>query len=199
MADWWKQFVGLFQKVEESSPSNPVIHELIKRSDEERSDFLHWKQTIVRRRLQDWLFDQYAVFQALPYEIDESLDFLSTPSSKGFAIHFIKTRYSRRDVQHFFDFLKERVLDQNYKVQISDRRTYNRPDWVETIERHYLKPRQTQREETKFRQGFGNVTIENVQRNDKSFMLKFRVTIYKDHQFEEAQAFRELMQLLAME
>lgn len=199
MGDWWDDIRGLFQKAESSSPSHPAIHEMIERSSDEKVDFQHWKETIVRRRLQDWLFDQYAIFQALPHETDETLDFLSTPSSKGFAIHFSMTRYSQRDVQHYFDFLKERVLAQNYRIQISDRRTYNRKEWIETVERHYLKPRQKKQESQKLRQGFGNITIEHVKRDELSHLLKFRATIYRDHQFEDARGFRELMQLLAAE
>lgn len=199
MADWWDQIKALFSKAEQSSPSQPVVHEVITRTETEISDFSHWKETVVRRRLQDWLFDQYAVFQAFPNDIDETLDFLSTPSTKGFAIHFFMTRYSQRDVQHYFDFLKEKVLDQGYRVQVSDRRTYNRPDWVETVERHYLKPRQAKLTDSKLRQAFGNVTIEYVSRDEASYQLRFKATIYNDHQFEEAKGFRELMQRIAME
>lgn len=197
MADFWDRLKRLFRSAEESTPSNPAIHRIIERSDDEQQDYEHWKETLVRRRLQDWLADQYAIFRVLPDDIDEALDFLDTPSSKGFVIHFHKTRYSGRDIQHFFDFLKDRVLEQGYRVQVSDTRTYNRPTWVETVERHYLKPRSA-REDGKFHQAFGNITIENHLRDDRNHYLKFRATVYKDHQFHEADEFHELMQLLLM-
>jgi len=194
MADLWDRLRNLFRSVEESSPSNPAVHELIRRSDDEQQDYSFWKDTLVRRRLQNWLSDQYALFLVTPDDVDDALDFLDTPSSKGFVVYFFKTQYSQRDVQHFFDYLKERVLDLGYRTQISDTRTFSRPKWVETVERHYLKPPSQGRTEGKFYQEFGNITIENHLRDEQVHYLKFRATIYKDHQFHEAKTFQQLMQ-----
>lgn len=212
MADWWDYIKGLFTRAEESSPSRPVIHELIQRSEKEKEDYADWKKTLVRRRLQDWLLDQYAVYRVSPADIDESLDFLDTPSSKGFVIHFHKTRYSPRDVRHFFDFLKEQVLRLDYRAQLSDVRTFNRPAWVATVERHYLKPGSPFRRQTPpgttsldtasgssplFNQRFGNITVELVLRDERPHYLKFQATAYQDRLFTEAEDFRNLMQFLS--
>ena len=198
MENIWKYFKNLFHKAEESSPSQPLIHEMIQRSETERADYQRWKNTLVCRRLMDWLNGQYAIYRTAPKDIDEALDFLDTPSSKGFVIHFHKTRYSKRDVTHFFDFLKEQVLALEYRSQISDLRTYNRSNWVETVERHYLKPgsrlRKEQQESGRFLQKFGNIMIELELRNEQVFNLRFRATSYKDSLFEEPQEFKELMQ-----
>lgn len=196
MAKLWDYIKQLFQEAEQSSASQPVVHEMIKRSPAEREDYLQWREGLIRRRLIDWLRDQYAIFQVLPDDIDEALDFLNTPSSKGFVVHFYKTNYSRREVIHFFDYLKEQVLALNYRTQISDSRTYNKPDWVETTERHYLKPRPNFEAGKKSKQAFGNVMIEVEIRDDKVRNLRFRATVYKDHQFEEAEDFKDLMQAL---
>ena len=77
-------------KAEESSPSQPLIHELIQRTEKEKEDYQQWKQTLVLRRLMDWLKDQFAMYQINSERVDEGLDFLNTPSSKGFVIHFHK-------------------------------------------------------------------------------------------------------------
>ena len=198
MDSLWNYFKNLFDKAGESSPSQPLIHEMIVRSDEEREDYAHWKKTLVCRRLEDWINNQYAIYRVTPRDIDEAIDFLDTPSSKGFVIHFSKTRYSRRDATHFFDFLKEQVLALEYRSQISDLRTYNRPDWVETIERHYLKPgpriRKEPQEDGRFLQKYGNITIELELRNEQVFNLRFRATSYQDSLFKEAREFEELIQ-----
>lgn len=196
MPNLWEQFKNLFKEAEQSSPSKPLIHELIQREEAEVKDYNFWKSTLVRRRLIDWLNDQYAIFLFQPNDIDEALDFLDTPSSKGFVIHFHRTRYSRRDVTHFFDYLKERVLQLDYRPQISDTRTYNRPQWVETVQRHYLKPKPDFEREGKINQQFGNVTIEFELRDDNVHNLKFRATSYKDRLFEDAREFSELMKLV---
>ena len=196
MADLWDYVKNLFAKAEESSPTQPLVHEVITRSKEEKEDFQQWKDTLVCRRLKDWLSDQYAVYRVDPDYIDEGLDFLNTPSSKGFVIHFFKTRYSRRDVTHFFDYFKEKVRALEYRTQVSDRRSYQKNNHAETVERHYLKPRTGtyDQENPKFRQRYGNVMIELTFRNDQPWNLKFRATTYNDSQFHEAKAFSELMQ-----
>lgn len=192
MADIWNYFTRLLGRFEKSSPAEPMIHELINRSTEELADFDFWKTTIVKHRLLNWLADQYAIFQLNPEQIDEGIDFLDTPSSKGFAIHFYHTQYSRRDAQHLFDFLKTKILQLNYHTQISDMRSYNKSSWVETVERHYLKPRIAFDSSEKYTQQYGNVTIENVYRNDQPHQLRFRATVYADRQFQQPFAFKEL-------
>lgn len=194
MAKIWQYIRDLFQEAEESSPSNPAIHTVIKRSEEEQEAYNRWLQSLIKRRLVDWLADQYAIYRVLPKDTDEALDFLDTPSSKGFAVHFHKTNYTRREITHFFDYLKEQIRTLNYKVQLSDTRTYNRSKWVETVERHYLKPRPYFEKGKKMNQRFGNVTIELVLRNDQVHQLKLQATTYQDHMYDEAEEFRDLMQ-----
>ncbi len=194
MKDIWDYLKGLFQKAEESSPSNPYLHELINRTEEEKSAYKIWKGSLSQRRMMDWLNDQYAIWQALPDDIDPAIDFLNTPSSKGFVIHLSKKEYPREDAIHLFDYFKEQVLALNYKPQLSDTRTWSQKSWVETVERHYLKPRQNWAGEKKINQRFGNVTIELTFRNDLPHHLKFRATSYSDHLYAEAEEFRELMQ-----
>lgn len=193
MSDFWKQIKKLFQTAESSSPSNPLIHEVIQRSEQEKEDYQYWKNTLVCKRLISWLHEQYAIYQVLPDDIDEAIDFLNTPSAKGFVIHFHKTQYSQRDVTHLLDYLKEKVLDLNYRPQISDTRTYNRSKWVEQVQRHYLKPSPSVRTEGKLNQRFGNIKIELFFRDNAVYNLQFSATTYKDSLFNEADEFKKLM------
>lgn len=196
MAGIWDYIKDIFKEAEESSPSNPAIHALIERSKEEQDRYTQWLESLIKRRLVDWLDNQYAVYRVSPDDIDEAMDFLHTPSSKGFVIHFFKTNYNRQEVTHFFDFLKDQMRQLNYKLQISDTRTYNRKEWVETVERHYLKPRPSFEKGKKIDQRFGNVTIELVLRNDQVYQLKMQATSYQDHLYDEAEEFKDLMQAI---
>ncbi|MEM6697747.1 MAG: hypothetical protein AAF599_05085 [Bacteroidota bacterium] len=193
MNNIWSQIKGLFKQVEESSSIKPAIHEVISRSEEEKEDYQHWKNTIVRRRLSDWLSHQYALYKTLHNETDEGIDFLNTPSMKGFVIHFHQTQYSKRDAVHFLDFLKERVAKLNYRIQLSDVRTYSKPKWVESIQKHYLKPRTTFEEGIKIDQQYGNISIDLLLRDDRPHHLRFSATSYSDHLYEEAKDFGELV------
>ena len=194
MSNFWQNLLRLGRQVENSSPAQPAIHELIQRSEEEKADYEEWKKSFVLRRLLDWLSDQYAIHRVAPNDVDEALDFLNTPSAKGFVVHFHQTQYSRREATHFFDYLKERVKSFNYRRQVSDTRTYHRNTWVETLEKHYLKPRYGERHEGQWDQIFGNILIELEIRDDQVYNLRFRATHYSDRQFLPPRDFKELMQ-----
>jgi hypothetical protein len=196
MSGLWEQIKSLFATAEESSPVRPAVHELLKRSEEEKADYAHWKRTLVRRRLIDWLINQYALYQSLPNDTDEAIDFLNTPSMKGFVVHFNHMQYSRRDAIYLLDYLKERVRTLNYRLQLSDVRTYSRPNWVESVQKHYLKPRTTFEEGEKINQQYGNISIDLVLRDDRPHHLRFSATSYQDHLYQPPQEFEELMQVL---
>ncbi|PPK88009.1 hypothetical protein CLV84_0972 [Neolewinella xylanilytica] len=202
MANFWQKITALFDSAEQSGPADPAVHEMIERDEAELQDYARWKRTLGRRRLLDWLTDQYAVQQTMGNG-DRAVDFLDTPSSKGFVIHFSETQYTKPEITHFFHYLKERVLELNYRTQISDRRVYSRPDWVETQERHYLKPRtRTQRlagpvERGGLEQKFGNITVELELRNDVPWNLRLRATTYQDALYGEPESFRALLMALA--
>ncbi len=194
MPGLWKYLQSFFQQAERSSPTQPYIHELIERSNAEKQALQQWQHTLVCRQLCQWVGQQYALYDALPNEVDDSLDFLHTPSSKGFVVHWHKTNYTRQEAICFFDLLKERVLSHQYRVQVSDRRIYTRPQWVETIERHYLKPKPEFGEPGKIRQRFGNILIQLILRNDRPWQLQFQANTYRDQLFLEAESFQELME-----
>ena len=202
MATFWERISALFDSAEQSTPTEPAVHEMIERDEDELARYRQWKKTLARRRLFDWLNDQYALFSS-GRSSDTAIDFLDTPSSKGFVIHFGQTNYSREEVGHFFHYLKERILELNYRTQISDRRVFSRPDWVETQERHYLKPRtRAQREAGPPGRGgldqrFGNITVELELRDDRPHNLRLRATTYQDALYNTPESFRALMVAIA--
>lgn len=196
MANIWDKVRNLFREAEQSTPAHPTVHELIERDEPELTDYEDWKKTLAKQRLLNWLVDQYAVFRG-DGRVDRAIDFLNTPSSKGFVIHFHDTNYSRREVTHFFHYLKERVQSLGYRVQISDRRIFPRSTWVETQERHYLKPRNKYVKGEPIDQKFGNITIELESRDDVVRNLRLRATSYRDALYAEAGSFPALMMALS--
>lgn len=193
MNQLWDYIKNLFQQSAESTPSNPLLHEVIERTEEEKIAYANWKNTLVKHRLLNWLNHEYVNYLINPDGKGDSIDFLDTPSAKGFVVHFAETGYTKAEVVHFFDYLKERVLSLNYKSYLSDSRTYHRPQWVESVQRHYLKPRNIFRQGEKVRQGFGNITIEILQRNERIQHLKFHAATYQDHLYREADDFNDLL------
>lgn len=193
MTELWDKIKTLFSAAEQSSPNQPLIHEVIQRSELEKEDYEKWKGKMVCKQLREWLGLQYSIFQSVPKDTQDTLDFLNSTSSKGFVIYFNKMRYSKRDAVYFLDFLKEVVQSCNYRVQLSDLKTYNQSTWVETVQRHYLKPRSSFEIGKKSDQGYGNIMIELFFRNDEVYQLRFRATVYQDHLYNQAENFEQLM------
>ena len=202
MASFWNKITALFDAAEQSTPQAPAVHEMIERDAEELADYERWKRTAARQRLFDWITEQYTQFLA-GQQRDHSVSFLDTASSKGFVVHFSETQYRRDEINHFFHYLKERVLALNYRTQISDRRVFSRRDWVETQERHYLKPRTRHQRKTAplerggLDQKFGNITVELELRDDVPWNLRLRATTYQDSLYGEPESFRALLAALA--
>jgi len=195
LADFWKKIKSLFQESEQSSPSQPVIHKIIERSEADKIAYEKWKVTLSARRLLDWLNNQYAAYLSPTARTDDAIAFLNPPSAKGFVIHFHQTQYRKTEIIHLFDLLREKVLEMKYHSYVSDVRTFNRPQWVESIQRHYLKPSQNlnKTKTEKFNQGYGNIKIELELRNEQVYNLRFSATTYQDHNFNKADEFKELM------
>lgn len=196
--DLWKYVQDLFKAEQESSPVKPFIQEPLVRSELELEDYNLWKRTLAKRRVLDWLNVQYASFVMNgKMELDKTIDFLNTPSVKGFVIYFDEQLHNKKDIIHLFDYLQECVLEMNYKKYMSDTRTYtqtrNNKTWVETIERHYLKPRFKKRDNDTFDQQFGNIKIELLFRDEVIRNLQFSATKYNDRNFSKGDTFHNLI------
>jgi len=192
---FWNQIKSIFTEAENSSPSVPTVHELIQRSDEELTAYEHWKTTAGPRRLLDWLSHQYGRHKD-GRGTDETIGFLNVQSSQGFAIYFREMNYTREEINHFSHYLKERVLTLDYRSDISDRRIFPRNHWIETQERHYLKPNILYND-VLMDQVFGNIMIEFELRDELPHNLRLRATVYNDSLFEAKGSFGGLIMALA--
>jgi len=192
----WSYIKGLFREVEQSSPTRPYIHETLERGVSELAEYEAWKSDLARHRWMNRLGDEYATHRIDASKVDRSMDFLDTPSMKGFVIHAPIGGYKLKELRHLLDYLKERVLIAEYKVYVSDRRIYNRNGKHEMIERHYLKPKVQINDNEQITQRYGNVRIELKCQNDIPINLKFSATGYHDRLFAEAEDFKVLMSVL---
>ncbi len=161
---------------------------MIERDEAYLAGYTQWKRTVASRRLLDWLVEQYAT-QRAGQPTDAGIGFLDLPGSKGFVIYFRELNYQPSEISYFFDFLKERVLTLDYRSAISDRRVFSRKSWVETQERHYLKPQVTFKAGELIDQSFGNITIQYELRDDVPHNLRLRATVYRDSLYKEGASF----------
>jgi len=197
MTDIWQYFQNLFQKVEQSSKNQPILHDKIIRSAEELAAYEKWKGLMVKKQLMDWLETEYANFLKDGQPIDKSIMFLDTVSSKGFAIRFSELRYNAMQANQLFDYLKERILTLNYKAYGADIKTYTKGENIESTAKYYLKPSlKNMLSGPPFNQEFGNISIELICQNDLPTLLKFSATVYNDRSYQPAKHFGTLMRHL---
>lgn len=114
--------------------------------------------------------------------------------ANGFAVDF-PAEMSAMDFQHLFDLLRDRVLAMDYRLANSDRRFAEKPEFVETIEKHYLKP-PIQKSEPPIDQHYGNILIELIKHDEEPRHIKLMANIYNDRLYQSPRSFEEFMDRL---
>lgn len=186
-------FKNLFQKQEKAN--SPVLHELIVRTDTEKHGYEAWKLNDHKDYVVGYLSKQFDNFWSGQQSPSDLLLILNTPKSMGFIYIYKAAQSDFTQFKYLFDYLKEKVKQLNYKVYVSDVKNFVRQNYVETIERHYLKPR------FKFpdagagesvNQLYGNITVELLLHNDQPQHIKFVCQPYSDYKYSTALPFKDL-------
>jgi hypothetical protein len=173
--------------------SQPISHELIKRSPEYMEGYHKWQNSKCQKDMLSYIVNNYKVWKNTPCEQCDAIDFLKMESFRGFVVHFMDLERDCAEVRHLFDYLKEQIRVLGYRSYVSDVKEFQRARWVEKVERHYLKPPLKASKNGKREQRFGNINIELLFRDGEPLHMKFSACTYQDHQFNEAEDFEELV------
>ncbi|MBO3700190.1 hypothetical protein [Roseivirga sp. E12] len=180
----------LFNK---QSPKTAFIHEVLKRSNQEVKAYEKWKGTEQAGSLMADIERGYFMKkQGIVSAVEVHL--LDSQYSNGFAISF-NDQFSKESFNHVFDFLKERGLEQGYKLSQGDRRVLDKETYEETIEKWYLKP-QAEVLAGLSDQKFGNILIEKNEIDRKPSYIKLMANVYQDRLYTKAKPFSELIEQL---
>lgn len=185
-----KYLKQLFSAVEQSSVSNPVHHEILKRTDQYLSEYESWKNSANRKQITDWLIAEFSVSESNPQSLDEAIDFMDNPHARGFIIYY-KSEYFESDFEFLMDYLQEKILQLGYRNYMSDIKSFTKNENVETVQRHYLKPKPGF--EPPINQEFGNITIELVFKNEKTKLLRLSASHYSDRLYTKPKEFSKLI------
>lgn len=197
MSDFFENIRKLFLNSGNGKDLQPDMHEPLERAASELEAYRTWKNSIRQTRLLKGLYDRVHQRAADEASVQFDLHFVESSSTNGFLLMYTPHVMSPKDLQHLFDFLKERVLAHGYSTYMSDVRRKVKNDEVETIERHYLKPRlKANKGAEPQEQLFGNITIEHTLLDDEPQHIKFIANIYTDHKFTEAGHYNDLLKLL---
>ena len=194
MTGFWDQIKNIFSKSEAAHErqSPATVHELINRTEDERTDYENWKTSKRREDALRFTKMEYDVLSEENY-IGSTFYTISKPAAEGFILNFNEQIFSPLEFQHYFDYLKEKILVLDYKLYSSDLRIFNRPEYVESIERHYMKPRYRFNDEKRFIQQYGNVMVTQIKKNHKPVYIQLMCNRYMDRKYTAPKPFSELI------
>ncbi|NVJ46928.1 MAG: hypothetical protein HWE07_07360, partial [Cytophagia bacterium] len=132
----------------------------------------------------------YLKKQGIVSSVDVHL--LDSKYANGFAISYTEL-IGKENFQNIFDYLKDKVQENGYKIAQADRRILVKDSHEETIEKWYLKPISEELESKVVNQRFGNVLIEKIDVDRKPSYVKFMANVYQDRQYTEAEPFQDLL------
>ncbi len=96
--------------------------------------------------------------------------------------------------QHFFDFIRDRVLALGYQQGAADQRTVNHEQYAESTQKYFLKPQPHDCTDTgRCNQRFGNVTVDLVSINGQPGFIRLANNPFADSIFTPAGTFDELV------
>ena len=168
------------------------VHEVLKRSERERTLYAQWKNSEDQQALLRELAQAY-YYKKTNIRSDIEVHLFNTAYANGFAVSYL-TRIVPKTFQHLFDYFKDKVLDMQYRLVTADRRILDRDIYVETIEKYYLKPPlRSQKDEKTIDQQYGNIIIEYVLIDDKPSYIKLLASIYSDRLYQEALSYDDFI------
>lgn len=173
-----------------SSDPAPIVHEVIARSEKYLLSYERWKTDgRASKMLSDYSRSYH--FKKSALESDPNVHVFASPASNGFALTY-SASFEKQDFQFLFDYLAEKSKELGYRLVNSDVKISDKKDFVETKEKHYLKP-PLSGDSGPFKQLFGNILVEHVMVDDKPSYIKLLANIYSDRQYEVPEDHRELI------
>lgn len=183
----WSQ---LFPK---NHPSKlPILEEPLSRSPTDKQAYWHWLNEGAYRTLLSEVRKGYELKKKQVIGGKLEVHILKSNQSNGIAVTYPQ-QLSARVFQHFFDLLRDRAQNLGYQHYTSGRRVFDRTNYIETIDKHYLKPPRRGLKEPPFDQHYGNILIELIWIDRQPSFLRLMAHVYSDHLFSAPRTFDELL------
>ena len=168
------------------------IHETLRRSPKFLDDYKRWFgeppfQNLMKELFNAWVQQNKDIGSRIDMQIYRS------KQAEGFVVH-PEFEDGMIPLSFLMEYLKERLLQESYRLVHADRIIEGRPDHLEIRENYHFKPGPSFIEP--FEQKFGNVHIELLRYDKQEIRLKFLVTVYSDRKYKKPWEFENLVCLL---
>lgn len=180
----------------QSRPSHlPILEEALLRSDTDKQNYWRWLNAGSYHKLLSDVREGYEQKKRnLPGSRLE-VHILKSDQSNGIAITY-PNHVQAAHFEHLFDLLRDRTQNLGYQHYTSGRRVFDRAKYIETIDKHYLKPPKQGLKEPPFDQQYGNILIELIWIDRRPSFMRLMAHVYSDHLFGKARTFDELLEHL---
>ncbi len=181
---------------QDSAAPRADVHEVLKRPARDQAAYDAWQnqpecEELVREVAQAYYYKKTNISSELEVHL------LNTAYANGFAVTYAP-RVPTKEFQHLFEYFKDRVVAMGYRVVNADRRIKDKINYVETVEKYYLKPplHQGDIEAGSINQLYGNVAVEYVLINERPSYIKVQASIYSDRLYQDALHFDDFAEKL---
>lgn len=189
-------FDDLFNKLfPERQKNRPVeVQEELRRSESYLQAYTEWKNSgqaveLMRKVEKSYEMKKGGIEGLYPIHL------FNSAAANGFALSYHPT-ISRQEFRFLLDYLRDRVLALGYRLANTDHQIRDKETYIQTTEKHYLKPPISRAAAKKSEQRYGNILLEYVLIDNQPSYLKLMVTIYTDHLYSKAQSYDELIEKL---
>ncbi|MAX80280.1 MAG: hypothetical protein CL843_08905 [Crocinitomicaceae bacterium] len=174
-----------------SSYQPPVLSEKLVRSKSFIDEYDGWVTSNACRPPLTLIKNAYE-FKKIGADSHVNLHIFNSKQSNGF--YFTKNNsFGKNEFPFLFDLFKDRVLELSYYLYTSKLEVNDRPDHVQTVEMHYLKPVNPKQKFDISSQEYGNIVIEHVLIDNESSYIKLMANVYSDSKYYDPKSFDELM------
>ncbi|MDO1448042.1 hypothetical protein Q0590_17345 [Rhodocytophaga aerolata] len=173
-----------------NAPNEPFVSEILERSKNDKASYQKWMQENKHKELSQ-IYSLSHFLKKRLITCSANVHIFNSRSANAFSISCCKY-IDAKSFQHYFDFLKNRVLEKGYELQHSDREIIDRIHYIETIDRHYLKFPEIMLPTDKINQLYGNIQIEHITIDDRPSYIKLMASYQLDSKFSEPISFDKL-------
>lgn len=186
------------QLFSQATQTQSPVKILLKRSETDIKAYQDWFQKNKYQELLVKIKKAYALHKIEETETKPDIYLLDSPYAKGFAVVFDKNLMQKKSLQFLMEYFKDKTRELGYVVKNAQKNLREKSNYIETIEKYYLKPsiKISMQDPAKANQLYGNISLENILRDNKPSMLKVLVTIYSDQLFTDALNYQEYVDFL---
>lgn len=172
------------------------VHEVLNRSERDQRLYEQWRASSEKKDLLRELAQAY-YYKKTNILSEMEVHLFNTAYANGFAVTY-HPKIGAKTFQYLFELFKDKVLEMQYRQVNADRRILDREDYVEIIEKYYLKPAWHHQEGAgeMIDQQYGNIVLEQILINNKPSYIRLLVNIYSDSLYKKASSYDEFMSRL---